>query len=175
MTVKKMMMIALSVAIVFVQEQVLVFLPNIQFTVLLLFVFASVYTLKENTILILSYVLLDNMYMGGFNLFYMVPMFLAWMFIPIVYKSVLRRTNNELTIAVFAFLFGFFYGWMFMPFTMLQTGVYDIRAYLVMDIPYELIMAIAGFVSVYWLYTPLVNIMRNITEPLYLEPAYHKG
>ena len=62
MDTKKMMMIALSVAILFTQEQVMVFLPNISFTVVLIVVFVSVYSFKESVTLIIAYVILDSIY-----------------------------------------------------------------------------------------------------------------
>lgn len=162
MSTKKMMMIAVSIAIVFTQEQLLVFLPNIQFTVLLLIVFSSVFSFKEMMILIIGYVLLDSMYMGGLNPFYMTPMLLGWMLIPIAYHTVLRKTTNEVLLSVFAFIFGILYGLIFIPFQVIQYGVTTLWPYLVNDIPFQLIMAFTGTITVLWMYKPLHKLLKNI-------------
>ncbi len=171
METKKMLMISLSIAILFTQEQLLMFLPNIQLTVLLIIVFTSVYTFKESIILITAYVLLDSLFMGGFNIFYMVPMLLAWYLIPISYHTFLRKTNNELKLGLFALLFGFVYGWMFIPFNMLQTGINNFLPYLIADIPFELIMATTGFLTVFWLYKPLYDVLNELVSVNNLEIA----
>lgn len=169
MTTRTLLTIAFAITITFVQEQVLLFLPNVQFTVLLVILFSSIFTFKESIIYVLGYVLLDSLYMGGFNLFYMIPMALSWSFIPLMYHTILRKTSNEYILAGFAFGFGFLYGWMFIPFTMIQTGITNIVPYLIADAPFELIMASTGFVTVVWLYKPLMQTMNNI---LYSQHLY---
>lgn len=162
MDTKKMMMIALSIAIIFTQEQLLIFLPNIQLTVILIIVFVSVFSFKESIILITGYVLLDSLYMGGLNPFYLVPMMIAWYIIPISYHTFLRRTTNEIKLALFAFVFGFVYGWVFIPFRMLQLGIDELWPYIVADLPFEIIMATTGLLTVLWIYKPLYNIMNDV-------------
>jgi len=162
METKKMLMISLSIAILFTQEQLLMFLPNIQLTVLLIILFTSVYTFKESIIMVTAYVLLDSLFMGGFNVFYMVPMLLAWYLIPLSYHTLLRKTKSELKLALFALIFGFIYGWMFIPFNMIQTGIPNFVPYLIADIPFELIMATTGFLTVLWIYQPLYKVLTEI-------------
>ena len=177
MSTKKLLMIAIAISITFVQEQMLLFLPNIQFTVLLVLVFSSFFTIKESVIYIIGYVILDSLYMGGFNLFYMVPMLLAWTLVPIGYHFILRKTENEFSLALFALVFGFVYGWMFIPFNMLQTGIDNFWVYLSADIMFEIIMAATGFVTVYWLYKPLSKVLRNIekTQSIQNNKAYNRS
>lgn len=164
MDTKKMIMIALSVAILFTQEQVMVFLPNISFTVVLIVVFVSVYSFKESIILITAYVILDNIYMGGMNPFIIVPMLIGWYIIPISYHTILRKTTNELKLAVFAFIFGFVYGWVYIPFRMIQIGISQFWPYLLADILFEVIMGSFGFLAVLWLFKPLYNTMDEIMK-----------
>lgn len=170
METKRMLMVAMAIAIVFVQEQLLVMIPNVQFTVVLLVVFASIFSFREMTVLILGYVLLDNMYMGGFNLFYMVPMIVAWMLIPISYHTILKRTNNEHYLAIFAFVFGFVYGWMFIPFNMIQYGVTNVIPYLIADIWFEVTMAVVGSITVLYLFKPLHKTLCQISGVRLLQP-----
>jgi len=172
MKTKRMLTIALSLAILFTQEQLLLFLPNVQFSVLLVIVFVSVYNFKESMILITAYVFLDNLFLGGLNFFYMVPMFIAWYIIPLSYHTFLRKTKNELILAFFALAFGFVYGWVFIPFNMIQTGITKFIPYLLTDLPFEIIMATAGFLSVLWLFKPLYRVLTeviNINEDVVLK------
>ncbi len=159
-----MMMIALSVAILFTQEQIMVFLPNMSFTVLLIIVFVSVYSFKESIILITAYVILDNIYMGGMSPFLVIPMLIGWFLIPISYHTILRKTKNEVHLAIFAFVFGFVYGWVYIPFRMIQFGIAEFWPYLLADILFEVIMASFGFLAVLWLFKPLYNTMDEIMK-----------
>ncbi len=171
MTTRRLMMIAVAIAVTFVQEQMFLLLPNIQLTVLLMFVFVSVFTYKESLVYIIGYVLLDNLYMGGFNLFYMIPMLFAWSLIPFAYHTVLRRTTNEMTLAFAAFVFGFVYGWSFLPFNMIQTGIDNMWVYLSADIMWEITMAVTGFVTVNYLFQPLRKTLVRTLESGVLTPA----
>ncbi len=164
MSVKRMLFIASAVSIIFVQEQALVFLPNIQFTVLLILLFSSVFTWKESVIMILVYVLLDSLYMGAMNPFTIAPLVIGWMLIPISYHTILKRTENEIVLAMFAFVFGFVFGWIFIPFNMIQTGITNPIPYLIADIPFEVIMACCGFLSVAYAYQPLKRALNQIVE-----------
>lgn len=162
MSLRRLLMISMSVSILFVQEQMLILLPNISFTVLLIVFFASVFSFKENILLITAYVILDNLYLGGFNVFYMIPMLLAWYLIPISYHTILRRTKSELKLAFFALGFGFAYGWMFAPFAMIQFGLGHLWPYLVADVGFEILMSISGFITVYWLFKPLYKAISPL-------------
>lgn len=164
MQTRRLLMIAIAISITFVQEQMLLFLPNIQFTVLLVFVFVSIFTYKESMFYIIGYVLLDNMYMGGFNLFYMIPMLFAWSLIPFVYHNILKKTDNEYVLGVTAFVFGFVYGWSFIPFNMIQTGIDNFFVYLSADLIFEVVMAVTGFITVVWLYKPLTKVLKQIID-----------
>lgn len=162
METRRLLMISLSIAILFTQEQLLMFIPNVQLTVLLIILFVSVFSFKESIMMITAYVFLDSLYMGGFNLFYMVPMMLAWYLIPLSYHTILRRTKNEHKLAIFALVFGFVYGWMFIPFNMIQTGIPNFIPYLLADLPFELIMATTGFLTVLWIYKPLYKVLTEV-------------
>ena len=161
METRRLLMVALSIAIIFTQEQFLMFIPNVQLTVLLIILFVSVFSFKESIMMITAYVFLDSLYMGGFNVFYMVPMMLAWYLIPISYHTILRKTTNEVKLALFAFVFGFVYGWMFIPFNMLQTGV-AFLPYLAADLLFEVIMAATGLLTVLWIYKPLYKVLTEV-------------
>ncbi|MFK5884247.1 MAG: hypothetical protein QM489_07930 [Candidatus Izemoplasma sp.] len=161
MKTRRLLAISLSVAIIFSLEQVLMFLPNVQLTTLLIFIFVSFFTFKESVLMISIYVLIDNLYLGGFNVFYMMPMFIAWNLIPVAYHTVLRKTKSEYILAFFAFGFGFVYGWIFIPFVVIQTGMNNFIPYLIADIPFEIIMAFTNFATIFWLYKPLYKKIND--------------
>ena len=158
MPLKRMIMLAMAVTILFVQEQMLMFMPNIQFTTLLIILFVTMFTFKESVVIIGVYVFLDNLFLGGLNPVYTPAMLIAWMLIPILWHTVLRRTTNVRTLAFFGLVFGFLYGWVFIPFTMIQVGIFDIGPYLLADLPFELLMAGTNFVTILWLYEPLRKV-----------------
>lgn len=165
-----MILLAFAISILFVQEQILAFLPNIQLTVVLLIVYSSVFSKKEMFILIFVYVFLDSMYYGGLNPFYMIPMLLGWSLIPIVHHGLLKHTKNEYVLAIFALIFGFVYGWMFIPFHMIQTSIMNPIPYLVGDFLFEVIMGTTGFLTVLWVYKPLLHLF----DLVYDSELYHR-
>ena len=61
-------------------------------------------------------------------------------------------------LALFALGFGFVYGWVFIPFHMIQTSITNPIPYLLADILFESIMAISGFLTVLWVYKPIYNV-----------------
>ncbi|MFW6299029.1 MAG: hypothetical protein ACOC14_05030, partial [Bacillota bacterium] len=122
---------------------------------LLIVLYVTIFTFKESALIIGIHVFLDNLFLGGLNPIYTPAMLVAWMLIPVLWHTVLNRTVNVKPLAFFGLFFGFLYGWVFIPFTMLQVGIYDIRPYLIADLPFELIMAGSNFVTILWLYEPL--------------------
>ncbi len=163
---RRLIILSMSVTILFVQEQVLTFIPNVQFTTLLIVLYASLFKFKENVMIIFVHVILDSLYMGAFNPFYMTPMFIGWVLIPIIYNTLLHRTKNEVTLAIFALVMGFVYGWVFIPFVMIQLGMNQAWPYFLADLPFEIIMATTNFVTVLWLYQPMYRILSVEIEKL---------
>lgn len=161
MSVRRMMMVSIAISILLVQEYMLMILPNVQFTILLMILFVSVFSFKESIIMITGYVFLDLMMLGGLNPMYLLPMLVSWYLIPVSYHTILRRTNDELKLALFAMAFGVIYGLMFMPFKMLEQGIWNPLPYLIADIPFEIIMSITGFITVYWLFVPLQKVLHG--------------
>lgn len=171
MSTNRIITIALAISITFVQEQLLIFIPNVQFTILLIVLFTRYFTFRESTIYIMVYVLLDNMYMGSLNLLYTPPMFIAWMLIPISQKLFLHKVTKEFHLAIFGFVFGFVYSWMFIPVRMLEMGISQFWPYFLLDIPFEIILASTGFISIYWLFKPLNNVLK----PLITEKSFSQN
>lgn len=154
MKLRKMTLMAALTSILLVQEQVLTFIPNVQFSTLLIILFVSHFTYKESLVMLFVYVVLDSLWMGALNPFIMIPMYLGWALIPTFYHTLLRKTNNPTILAWFGLMMGSLYGLVFLPFAVIQTGV-SAQVYLLADLPFQLIMGVSNFVTIYWLYEPL--------------------
>ena len=68
--IKEISLIGILAGILFVLEQALVFLPNIQLTVFLIILFSKKLGFKRSIIIIILYVLLDNLVIGSFNIIF---------------------------------------------------------------------------------------------------------
>lgn len=159
MNVKKISLFAVLTSLLLVQEQALSFIPNVQFSTLLILLFASSFKLKDSLTMLVVYVIIDSLYMGAFNIIYMVPMYIGWSLIPIGYHLFFRGKENPYALAFFGLVLGFIYGFLFMPFAVLMTGV-DPLVYLMADLPFQIIMAISNFLTILWLYPPLKKVYQ---------------
>lgn len=160
MQTKKIALFAILTALLLVQEQALSFIPNVQFSTLLILLFASSFKLRDSLTMIAVYVVIDSLYMGAFNLMYMVPMYIGWSMIPLGYQLLFKDKNHPLGLAFFGLILGFIYGFLFMPFAVILTGV-DPWAYLLADIPFQIVMAISNFLTILWLYPPLKKVYQE--------------
>ena len=79
---------------------------------------------------------------------------IVWSLIPITLNTIFKRVNNELHLAVIGLIFGFVYGWILIVPGIHLTNI-PIKAYLISDIPFEIIMGISNFLTIYWLYNKL--------------------
>jgi len=157
MPVKKLTLMALLTTLLLIQEQALSFIPNVQFSTLLILLFASTFKLRDSLVMLAVYVCIDSLYMGALNPFYMIPMYLGWATLPVLYHFVIKPRESIYTMATLGFFGGFIYGVLFMPFAVIQTGI-DPRAYLLADFPFQIIMAASNFLTILWLYAPLKKI-----------------
>ncbi len=155
--------IAMFSSIIFVLEQVLTILPNIQLTVLLFIVYTKMLGLKKTLIIVVIHTLLDNLYMGTLNPYVSLPMLVAWALIPIL-LTIFKRFNSIYFLAGFAFVFGFLYGSVMMVGAILQYN-FPVIPYLISDLPFELLMAFSGAFSVFLLYQPITNFLS--TQPYF--------
>lgn len=164
-TTRDITILAACIAILFVQEQVLTFIPNFQFSTVLIVIYSRVFGFKKTVIIIFSHVLLDNIYMGSIGMpNIVIPMLIAWMIIPVAMSTILKNTNNLLVLGFCGYLFGHIYGLTFVPFQAWLLNI-DVYKYLIADIPFEIIMGISNFATIVWLYNPI----KKTLESLYLD------
>ena len=94
--IKEISLIGILAGILFVLEQALVFLPNIQLTVFLIILYSKKLGFKRSIIIIILYVLLDNLVIGSFNIIFTPFMFIGWAIIPLTLCTVFKRIENNI-------------------------------------------------------------------------------
>lgn len=161
--------IAILTVVIFVQEQALTILPNIQLTVLLFILYSRLLGTKKTLIIVFLHTFADNIYQGSLSPFLVIPMLLAWSLIPILINTIFKKLKSPIWLSVFAFCFGFIYGMMFIPFVTYQFG-FDPLKYFLADLPFELVMGLSGAVSVAILYEPLMVFLQN--QPVFDDAGY---
>lgn len=155
-TIKDLTIIVVSASILFVQQLALSFIPNVQFSVLLVIMYTKILGFKKTSLIIIIHVLAVNLLspMGPVVPTLIPAMFIAWMLIPILLSTLLKHVHSAIWLSIFGFVYGFIYGWVFIPFTVWFLDV-PFLPYLIWDIPFEIIMAISNMISILWLYDPL--------------------
>lgn len=161
--IKEISLIGILAAILFVQEQALTFLPNIQLTVFLLILFSKKLGLVKTLIIVLIHVLLDNLIIGSISLVFTPFMYLGWALIPLTLCTIFRKVTEPLGLAFLSILYAFLYCWVYIIPNMIVYE-YSFIAYITADIIFEIILAVASFLSVLWLYKPLSNLFDKIQE-----------
>lgn len=159
---REITLISVLTAILFVQELALSFLPNIQFTILLIMLYSRALKTKKTLIIIFIHVLLDNL-LWGFNVLFFLSMLVGWSVIPLTLNSVFRKVENVYLIGVLSALYALFYAFAFFPVNVFVLQ-YSLLAYLIADIPFTVILALSSFVSVIWAYKPLLRAMNTFNE-----------
>jgi hypothetical protein len=154
--IKDTALIAICAAVLLAQQMAFSFLPNVQLTTLLIVIYAKTLGFKRTTLIVIIHVLAYNILspFGAVTPIHMPSMFIGWMIIPLSLTTFLKKVDSPLGLAIFGFIFGFIYGWAYIPAQVFFIGS-PLIPYLMMDIPFEIVMGITNFLTIYWLYTPL--------------------
>ena len=107
LTTKDIALIAVLTGVLFVQEQLLSFIPNVQLTVFLLVIYSKKLGLVKTSIITIIHVLLDNMIMGSFNILYLPFMLVGWLIIPIMLNTLFKKVDSNIKLAFLGILFSF--------------------------------------------------------------------
>ena len=159
--IKDITVIAFFSAILFAQEQLLNFLPNIQLTVFLIVLYSKVFKLWKTLIIILIHVILDNIFMSSFSIYYFPFMLIGWSIIPIVLNIFFKNNDNPITLAFVGVGCSFIYCFMFAIPQVLIIKV-DLIAYLAADLFFEIILALTSFITILWLYKPCAKLLKKL-------------
>ena len=158
-SIKDITTIACLSTLLFAQEQLLSILPNVQLTIFLILLFSKKIGFKKTTIIILIHVILDNLLSGYFNPLFVISMFIAYLWTPLLNSFIFKKINNPILLALISVICSFLYCWTFiLPYSLL----FNIKpsVYLIGDIIFELLLALSSFISTLMLY-PLVNKAIN--------------
>ncbi|MFH0993007.1 MAG: hypothetical protein V1761_01515 [bacterium] len=160
-TVRDITIAAMLLTVLFVQEELLTFLPNIQLTVLFIAVYAAVLPPTLLFPIVIGHVILDNLYMGSFSPLYTPAMLAAWLTWAAVAFSLRKSPGWQKVVAagIFGFVYGLFYALAFA----MQFGFQLFWPYLVSDLWFDVMMAVSGLVSIAILFQPL----RSLLDALY--------
>ncbi len=156
----EIVLMAICTAVLTILELSLSFLPNIQLTFLLIMVYSRVFKTKNALIIIFLHVMIDNLVMGSFNIFFVLVMLIGQSIIPITLNTIFIKVNKPLSLAILSVLYAFIYSWLFIVPSVLILHI-DAKAYLLADLPFEGLLACSSFLSVLWLYKPLINIINS--------------
>lgn len=159
--IKDITVIAIFSSILFAQEQLLTFLPNVQLTVFLLVLYSKVFGFTRTSVIIIIHVLLDNLLMGSFNVMYVPFMLLGWWIIPLVTCTLLKKVDNSFILAGAGIIFALIYSWCFIIPNVLFLKVSWIT-YFYADILWEVILALSSFITILWLYKPCVKLLNKL-------------
>lgn len=164
-SIKDIAIMAMMTALIFVQEQALTFLPNINFTHLFIALAFYILGLPKTLIVVGCYSLLDNIFMGSLNPFYTPAMIISWMLFPIllyffgkIFKS--RRLMPAIVGAGHSLI----YSWVFL---LISCLIYKTPfvPYLTADIIWELILCLTSFITIFFLLQPILKpLLKTINK-----------
>ncbi len=159
MTIRRLCILVVLTTILFVQEELLTFLPNIQLTFLLVVVYGATIGIRDGILVILVHVLLDNLFMGSFNIYCMAPQFLGLTITLCLAR--LFKNKNEIFQSVVGAVGALIYCWLYV---LVNIWFLDVRFmdYFIADIPFEIILVASTFVSILFLYKPLVKLINKL-------------
>lgn len=154
---KDLALIALLTILLFIQEQVLVFLPNIQLTIFFLVLYSKKVKLIDTVIICVLYVILDNIFGGYFNLLFIIFMLIGWLIIPLSLNTIFKKVESNIILAILGILYALIYSWVNMIPSCIVFQM-DPITYLLGDIIWEVLLAVSSFLSILILYNPCARI-----------------
>ena len=158
MNVKKLCYIVVLTTILFVQEEVLTFIPSVQLTFFLIILYGATLGIGYGSIIVVIHVLLDNLYMSSFTIFTIGPMLIGYEITLIC--GYLLRNKSEWIIALASALCAIIYTALFIPVNIVIYNV-DPLAYIVADIPFDIVLVCCNFICVILLYKPLRKLVDD--------------
>lgn len=167
MSIKQIALYSVLTSILFVSEQLLSFIPNVQLTFLLIVLYSKVLGLKPTIIIIVIHTLLDNLITGSFTPFVIIPMMIGYLLVPITLQTFFKNANTPLFLALFGVLMGIIFSFMFVIVNVWFLDV-SLKTYVIADIPYTLILIASNFITILWLYKPLNNLLVNIIDKYFV-------
>lgn len=161
LTTKNISQIELLTAILFIQEQILSFIPNIQLTIFLIILFSKKIGLAKTSFIVFIHTILDNLVLGSFNILFVISMLIGWLIIPITINTIFKKINHKIGLSLLGILFSFIYS-AILIIPHLLTYKMSLMAYLSYDIIWQVLLASSSFISTLLLYDPCSKIFNTI-------------
>ena len=153
MKIRDLVTISFCAVILFIMDELLQSLPNIQLSVFLLILFSRKCGLKKTALIIVIYVLLDSFFMGAVHPLYVSFMILGWMNIPLLLNTVFKGIEDEFRLALISIPCALIYCWIFIIPNVIVLKM-NFANYMAADLPFEALLAVSSFLSTLWLYKP---------------------
>ena len=158
-TIRELAILAFMTVLLFIQEELLTFIPNFQLTFLLIAVYTNVFGIKRTSLIVLAHVLLDNILMGSVLPYIMIPMLIGYyIYMGLIY---LFRNRSIIFIVLIGIISSLIYCYLFLITNVILLNV-DILTYFIMDIPFEVMLASCSAFTLFYLYKPLSNKLNNL-------------
>ena len=158
---KDLVLIALLTSIIFLQEQLLSFIPNVQLTFFLLVLYSKKLGIVKSSLIILIYVIIDNLIGGSFSLLFIPFMLIGLLLIPLSLNTIFKKVESNLSLAILGILYSFIYSFINIIPGCIMFNLTFIE-YLINDLYWEIILAINSFVTILLLYNSCSKIFDNI-------------
>ena len=163
LSARELCVMALLTVILFAQEELLNFLPNINFTILLIVLYAKTFGFVRTGMIVTVYLLLDSIFMASLNPIWTTGQWIAWMTIPLLVCTVFKKTEDSLKLAFAGALGAFLYCWVMILPTMWVLHV-PFVPYLIKDIPFELLLVASSFLGILLLYEPMRKLLKRLMK-----------
>ena len=155
-SVRRLALLAVLTTILFVQEELLIFIPNVQLTFMLLVVYATTLRLGEAFIIMLTHVLLDNLFMSSFRVEVILPMLTGYSILILL--AYLFKNKNEYILAGIGVLGSIIYALSFALFNSILLDI-EMLPYIIADIPFTIILCMSSALTILFLYKPIKKII----------------
>ena len=164
LTILDIVLMALLAAILILQKELMAGLPNISLTVFLMLLYTKCLGLGRTAVIITVYLLLDSVIWFSLNAIFTTAQWIGWMLGPLLYCTVFKKTEDNIVLACAAALAALLYCWvMIVPTALIYTDqMGSLGAYFLADLPWEIVLAISGFIPTLLLYEPLSKLMRKL-------------
>ena len=151
-------LIASLTAVIFVQEQLLSNIPGVQLTVFLIILFSKKLGFLRSSLIVIVHIILDNIYMNSFSLFYTPAMLVGWLLIPVTICSIFKNVESSFSLGLLGVIYSFIYSWLFIIPNYFILNIKPLE-YLVSDFLFEVILAVSSFLAIFWLYKPCSKVL----------------
>ncbi len=158
MKVKDIAIMVMLTAILFVQEELLTLIPNIQFTFLLIMLYGAVLGPKKASLIVLVHVLLDNLFMSSFIPTVILPMLIGHEVTMLI--GYLLKNKNSIILSIGITIASLVYVALFFITTIFVYNVNPL-AYLIADIPFDVILIACNILCIILLYKPLYKTLNE--------------